>query len=132
MVAAGSASNIWCVNSPGSIYKWNGSTWTQITGTNFATVTAAADGSVWALKKDDTIWQWTGSTWAQRPGTLRWIAAGSAASVWGVSSAGTIYRWNGSTWIAQTDVPAGGYKGVAAAADGSTILLRNDGTIWKK
>ena len=131
-ISVGNASNVWGVNSTGSIYKWNGTGWMQMPGT-FASVSVAADGTVWALQPNDSIWRWNGSAWVQFGGALRWISVGGAANVWGVNAGGSVYKVNaaGTGWD-MPGVPSGTFVGVSAASDGSTFLIRNDGTLWKR
>lgn len=131
-VSVGTATNVWGVTAGGQIQKWTGTGWTQMPG---AAVSAAvgADGAVWVLNSADEIYRWNGSGWNRMPGALRWISVGNATNVWGVNAGGSVYKFNNSTggWD-QPAVPSGTFIGVSTAADGSTLLLRNDGTLWKK
>jgi hypothetical protein len=131
-ISVGNAANVWGVQATGNVYKWNGTTWNSIPGA-FASVAVGADGTVVGIQANDSVWRWNGSTWVQLPGLLRWISVGSATNVWGVNVGGSVYKLDPttSTWVKQT-VPTGAFVGVSTAADGSTILVRNDGTLWKK
>ena len=75
----------------------------------------------------------SGTGWNSIPGALRWIAVGSASNVWGVNSNGQVYKFNTTTngWEMPA-VPPGTFKGVSTAADGTTLLHRSDGTLWKE
>lgn len=131
-VSVGDATNVWGTNAGGSIYKWTGAGWTAMPG---AAVNAAvgSDGAVWVVNGADQIWRWNGTGWDKIPGALRWISVGSAANVWGVNAEGWVYKFNTSTggWDRPV-VPAGSFIGVSTTTDGTTLLLRSDGTLWKK
>lgn len=132
-IAVGNTGNVWGVNADGYTYMWSGVEWRVMPG-KFASVSAGADGTVFALDANDSIWRWTEKqSWEQLSGGLRTISVGSASNVWGVSAAGDVYQLNPATsgWE-MPPVPAGKFVGVSAAADGSLLLVRNDGTLWKK
>jgi hypothetical protein len=131
-ISVGNASWVWGVNSAGSIFKWNGAGWSQGPGI-FASISVGADGTLWALQANDSIWRFNGSTWVQIGGALRWISVGSASNVWGVNAGGQVYKLNaaGTGWDTPI-VPSGPFVGVSTASDGSTLLLRSDGSLWKR
>ncbi|WP_158290243.1 tectonin domain-containing protein [Ramlibacter sp. WS9] len=132
-IAYGNTANIWGVNADGYTYIWGGVEWHVVPG-KFTSVSASADGTVFALDANESIWRWTEKqSWEQMSGALRTISVGSASNIWGVSAAGDVYQWNPATsaWV-RPPVPAGKFVGVSAAADGSLLLVRNDGTLWKK
>lgn len=131
-VSVGNAANVWGTNASAAIYKWTGTGWTQMPG---AAVTAAvaADGAVWVVNAADQIYRWNGTGWNQMPGALRWISVGSSTNIWGVNASGAVFKFNSTTggWDMPV-VPAGTFAGVSTTSDGTTLLLRNDGTLWKK
>ena len=128
-ISCGNRSNIWGVNSAGSIYRFDGLGWVQVAGT-LASVSVGADGTVWGLGSNDAIFRWNGSGWTSVGGALHSIGVGSASNVWGVNAGGQVYKWNGTGW-SMPAVPSGTFVAVSAAADGSAVLRRNDGTVWK-
>jgi hypothetical protein len=132
-VSVGTSANVWGVNDPGNVYKWNPTTTTWIAepGT-CASVSVASDGTVWCLGPNDAIWRWNGTTWVAFPGALRWISVGSASNVWGVNYAGQVFKLNaaGTGWDVPV-VPSGAFTGVSVASDGTVLLVRGDGTLWK-
>lgn len=131
-ISVGDSSNILATNSAGSIYKWAGAGWAQMPGTAVSPA-VGSDGAVWVLNAADQILRWNGTGWTQIPGALRWISVGTASNVWGVNASGAVYKYNTSTgaWDRPT-VPTGSFIGVSTATDGTTLLLRSDGTLWKK
>ncbi|MFT3922337.1 MAG: fibronectin type III domain-containing protein [Myxococcales bacterium] len=133
-ISVGSADNVWGVNAGGNIYKWNRSTtkWSQMPGL-LGAVSVAADGTVWGLAQDyKSILRWNGTAFVTFTGTLNAISAGSASNVWGVTASGTVYKLNaaGTGW-GKPLVPTGAFVNVSVASDGTVLLLRNDGTVWK-
>lgn len=130
-ISVGNASNVWGVNSTGTMFKWTGTGWTAMT-LPVASVSVGADGTVWALNSADSIYRWNGSGWTQIPGALRWISVGSATNVWGVNAGGSVYKFNAAGGWDMPSVPQGTFIGVSTASDGTTLLLRSDGTLWKK
>ena len=132
-ISVGSAAYVWGLNSVGRIGKWNGLNWLLVEGI-FASVSIGADGTAFGVKADDTVWRWTGVHWVQIGGLLRQISVGSGTNTWGLQSDGAIWKLNGAMtgWDIQRQVPPGSYIGVSAAADGSVLLVRSDGTLWKK
>lgn len=131
-ISVGNAANVWGVNANTNYFKWTGGGWAMGPGT-FASVAVAADGTLWALQTNDAIYRWNGSGWSGVGGTLRWISVGSATNVWGVNASGSVYKFNATTggWEMPV-VPPGTFIGVSTASDGATLLLRSDGTLWKK
>lgn len=129
-VSVGNASNIWGVNAGKSIYKWNGSAWTAVSG-SLNQVSAASDGTVWGITPTSKVVKWNGSGWIEMPGEAVQVSVGSASNVWCVNASGAVYKWNGSNWDAGTD--AGSAQAVAAAADGTVLVLRTaNGGVFRK
>ena len=132
-ISVGSSANVWGVNGSGNVYKstTTGNGWTLMPGI-LGSVSVASDGTVWGLGPNDAIWRWSGTTWVAFPGALHWISVGSAANVWGVNAAGQVFNLNAAStgWDVPV-VPSGAFVGVSAASDGTVLLVRQDGTLWK-
>ncbi len=60
-------------------------------------VAAASDGSVWGVDANRQVFTWNGSSWAKMPGSLGFVAVGSARDIWGISNH-DIFRWEGTGW----------------------------------
>lgn len=91
-VSVGSAEHVWAVDTAGSPWRWNGSTWEKKNGT-VVSLDVGADGVVWGLTGVDYIYVYQGPDWTKRDGTLRSISAVSGDVVWGVQASGSTFRW---------------------------------------
>ncbi|MFT3922329.1 MAG: hypothetical protein QM778_07325 [Myxococcales bacterium] len=132
-VSVGNATNIWGVSATNVVYKWSGSSWTKMAG-ELTNIAVASDGTVWGVTPGSAIVKWNGTTWTTIPGSAVQVAVGSASIVYAVNSAGTVAKWNGTNWDVVSD--AGNCKAVAAAADGTLLVLRSSSstpnTVFRK
>lgn len=128
-VSAGSANNIWGVNSAGNIFNFTG-TFNPIPG-GLSCVSAASDGTVWGVNSGGNIYRRDGNSWTQIPGGLMQISVGSAKNVWGVNSGGNIYQYTGDDSNPWTQIP-GGLSWVSAAADGTVWGVNSGGNIYRR
>jgi GH43 family beta-xylosidase len=139
-LAVRSANDIWGLDSSGSIWRYNGSSWSQIAGNAFD-IAAGADGSVWATASGGT-YQWSGgtstTTWQSNwnlvagsaPGgthLVQQVSGRSATDLWGVDSSTNIWHFNGTSW---TQV-AGGLIWVSEGSDGSVYGVAPDNRVWE-
>lgn len=135
--------NAFAVGEFGSIYRWNGSTWTRLASPTQATLTAT-----WALSPTDafvggergTMLRWNGTTWSP----MTFPSQSTVSSLWGTTSAnvyattrgGEVLRFNGTAWTVLTtaaaplwalfgasdaDVYVAGENGLALRLTGSTF-----------
>lgn len=99
-------------------------------GSQVKRISVAVDGTSWALDNSGDIFRYDAQAqaWTQIPGSLAYIAAGSANAVWGINSSGEIYRWNASanTW----DWIAGTLSQIAVGSDGDTWGLNGESQIY--
>jgi hypothetical protein len=110
------------------IWKWDGSTWSQVTP-NAPTEMAASGSILYGNFSPGGIWKWDGSTWSQVTPNSPTAMAASGSLLYGNFGTGAgIWKWDGSTWSQVTpNAPT------AMAASGS-LLYGNFGTgagIWK-
>ncbi|KAJ7289658.1 hypothetical protein C8J57DRAFT_1165425, partial [Mycena rebaudengoi] len=83
-ISAGSATNVWRVNSGGNIYRYTGddsNPWVHIPG-GLSDIGAAADGTVWGVNSAGNIYRYTGDTrdpngWVHIAGGLSAISVGT-------------------------------------------------------
>ena len=120
-----------------SIYKWNGSSWTEVGGTAM-TVAVEPLGTPWALTSTGVVWRLNGDSrvgWAQVPGDLKMthLAIGAGGQVWasGSDDVGggnhTTYQWDGQKWVgtnAQT-------RRVGVAPDGRPWFVTAQFGAWR-
>jgi uncharacterized protein YjdB len=99
------SNNAFAVGEFGSIYRWNGSTWTRLASPTQATLT-----TTWALSPTDafvggergTMLRWNGTTWS----TMTFPSRSTVSALWGTASTnvyattrgGEVLRFNGTAW----------------------------------
>jgi len=64
---------VWGLNKSQEIYKWTGTSWTQIPGA-LVSIAVGSDGQVWGLNAGQEIYQWNGTNWTHIAGALVTIA----------------------------------------------------------
>jgi photosystem II stability/assembly factor-like uncharacterized protein len=143
------ANDGWAVGEEGSIYHWDGDSWTAL-DTAFEEnlwgidMLAANDG--WAVGEEGTLAHWNGSEWTDHSSYLmrfglRSVALASSNEGWAVGEGGVILHWNGSPWNAVvisthrklesvTMSPGSGGNDGWAVGNGRD-LLHWDGTYWQ-
>ncbi|MFD0894047.1 choice-of-anchor D domain-containing protein [Luteolibacter ambystomatis] len=143
------ANNVWAVGGDsfvgsGTIFKWNGSTWTaQTSGTTqvLQGVWGTGTTNAWAVGFSGTILRWNGSAWSPETSgtsaTLNGITGVDASNVWAVGNGGVIRKWDGSSWTAQTSGTSAALRHLWAAdannvwvTTGGNDVLKWDGSSW--
>ncbi len=153
-VWATSTSNAWAVGEFGSVYRWDGTSWTRQ-----QTPTTSTLQAVWGLNPSEayaageqgTVLRWDGSRWS----TMSFPSSNTIYALWGANGshvyattdAGEVFRYNGSTWSLMTrahdalwaifgfgidDLLASGERGTVVRLDGSTwstLPAPGDGTL---
>lgn len=83
------------------IYKFDGSSWTQIEG-GATRIAVDNSGNPWIINADGTIFRRTGDAWTVIAGpngaTALDIAISNSGEVWIASDNGMVSRWTGSGW----------------------------------
>ncbi|HYW33409.1 MAG TPA: Ig-like domain-containing protein [Gemmatimonas sp.] len=138
-----SATNAWAVGDFGSIYRWNGSTWSrQVSPTTvaLATVWAASATDAFAAGERGVMLRWNGTTWLQQQlpstATVTALWGSSASNVLAVTNSGEILRFNGTTWSISASqasplLSVFGTTATEAFAGGDNgAVLRFNGTAW--
>lgn len=134
-VWAVNATTAWAVGDFGSIYRWNGTTWTReatpATGTLF-TVWASGPTNAFAAGANGTMLRWNGTAWS----ALSFPGTGTVSALWGsgpanvvaTTSAGEVLVFNGTAWrVAQTvTAPLWSVWGTSAT---STVVSGEQGTV---
>lgn len=122
-VSVGADGTVIALASNDSVWKYNGSGWTKITGKLLTRVAVRLAGDIWGRATDGTIWRYTrghhGGTWAKIAGNGTDIAAGSDGTIWRTDDTGT-YKWNGGT---SPKDPTGNWTVVPGSAPGGVALL---------
>jgi GH43 family beta-xylosidase len=138
-VAVRSANDLWGRATNGTIWRYNGSSWSNIAG-NGTDIAAGADGSVWRTDPIGT-YAWTGGTSTTDPNVNWTLVSGSSPSgaalvnqvsgksptdIWGVDSSTRIWHYNGTAW----KQVAGGLIWVSEGADGTVEGTAPDDRVW--
>jgi len=89
------------------VSKWNGTSWTVMSGIAGVRVAVDSTGTPWVVNKSNLIYKYNGSTWTLLPGTATDIGIGKNGAVYIVSATPVlasdgyvISKWNGSGWTA--------------------------------
>lgn len=113
----------------GSVYKWNGSSWTKIGGYG-QRITVDPSGNVWLVNGSNAIWRRTGTTWEKLSGLGTSIDAnGSKVWITGVGASGSdgkLYEWNGSGWREE----GGRGHTITVGPDGKPSVINSSDRIW--
>ncbi len=167
--------------SDGEVWKWNGTTWSQIGGdglnSSWATNTIeevasiATDGTnafvgLGSTAGDGDVWKWNGSSWTQIGGdglnsswaaatyeyvhALYWDGTYLYAGIGSSANDAEVWRWNGSTWtkiggdsvnsgwttnfesvLSLTGTGSTVYAGLGSSA-GDAEVWRWNGSAWSK
>lgn len=132
-VSLTSASDGWAVGYGGTILRWNGDTWSQVSSPitsalHSVATTSASDG--WSVGADGVILRWNGSTWSSTTSptseTLYSTAVDSSGNGWTVGTGGTILQRNGSGW-AKVSSPTAEDLGAVAIVSGSDAWAVGNG-----
>ena len=96
--------NVFAVGDRGSIYRYDGASWTRMTNTStrfLVGIWGSSATNVFAVGDAGTILRYNGSTWSpMASGTTRRLLGvwGNGNSVFAVGDAGTVLRFNGTSW----------------------------------
>lgn len=108
-VWAFSPTNVWVVGD--AVLRWNGATWSRVTGpANLTSMWAAAPDNIWATAAPSGLYRWNGSSWTMapspstRPMTLWGVAWND---LWAFTDLGHSFHWDGVAWNDQGALPTG-------------------------
>ena len=137
------STSAYAVGEFGSVYRWNGSTWTRQNVPTTATLEA-----VWAPSANDafvggddgTMLRFNGTSWSlmtlPTTGSIYNLWGTSASDVWAVTSNGEVLRFNGTAWslVTTTSQPLWSIFGVSSSqivvAGEEGLVQRFNGTTW--
>lgn len=137
------ASVAWAVGEFGSIYRWDGSSWTRQVTPTTATLDAVwstPNRDAFAAGENGVVLRWNGVTWNQ----MNFPSTASIFSLWGtdggnvyaVTAAGEIVHWDGLSWTVVATASGAlwsvyGYSPTSVYASGENgIVLRLSGSSW--
>lgn len=135
--------DLWVVGSGGTIWKREGSVWSQPdsrTPNQLNAVWGIDANNVWSVGAMETMVSWVGGSQNSQSGNnlnLYAVWGLTADSIFAVGDGGTILKKTGSSWLSQITSPTTNLRGVWGA-DTSHIwavgemglILRFDGTNW--
>lgn len=115
--------NIWLCNYDYEIWRYDGSTWTQMPGTA-QEIDAGSDGSVWKIAEPDNsgsgcglLAVWNGTSWNETAGGGKHLAVDTSGNVWLTNHLYSIYKYNGT------------FQQMPGLAQ--DIATGSDGSVWK-
>ena len=114
-----------------TLFKWDGTSWTQVTGSAL-TVDIDQGGVKCALvMAADDIWSdtkhWNGDTWEDHSFGFASFQRVSDTEAYGVDSSGSRWRYDGSGWTAASTLSAPETSSVTSTSvNGSTVSLGQD------
>ncbi len=144
------SNNLWAVGKSGTILRWNGATWAEVSGVPTKAILNAIWGSgtddIWAVGKDGVTVHWNGVSWSEVASgsreQLKDVWGSGRDNVWAVGEAGVILHWNGNDWSPMSSGSEIEMRGIwgsgpsdiwavggSDASDG--IILHWNGTAWK-
>jgi hypothetical protein len=135
IVRGTSTSDVWAVEGDGSLWHWNGASWTQaaLTGTVTSLVAVASD-DVWAVGYGSAfagmIAHWDGSTWsAAFDPSLQYssIAASGPKDAWVILPTGDSLHFDGTSWSYVSITFDGAGVTVVALGPGDAIGVTSSG-----
>lgn len=99
----------WAVGNTGTVYQWDGSSWTQLSvDSNIVTmndISVVDSNNAWAAGNDGQIIYWDGSSWTIQSTPvsgfdhrLQGIHMVDATTGWAVGFTGTVLIWDGTSW----------------------------------
>jgi hypothetical protein len=114
------------------IYKWNGASWTNISG-GAVRVDVENNGNPWVVNSVGEIFKREGNAWKKLPGRAKDIGIGAEGSVYVIgttpeSGGYGIYKWNGADW---TKINGGAVR-ITVDNTGTPWIVNSAGTIYKR
>jgi hypothetical protein len=79
------------------IWKWNGSTWSQVTPNNPQSMVILGS-NLYGSFAGGGIWKYNGATWTQVTPNTPTMMAVSGSTLYASFAGGGIWKWNGSSW----------------------------------
>jgi hypothetical protein len=89
--------NLYASFSGAGIWKWDGSSWNQLTASN-PTSMVASGTTLYGTFGRDGIWEWKGSGWNQLTASNPEAIVASGTILYGDFGEGGIWAWNGAAW----------------------------------
>jgi hypothetical protein len=141
-ISGTSDSDIFAVGHDGSIYHYDGITWSKTfdTGEQLHRVQSVAPNLAYTVGHDGEVFEFDGITWTNLPAPtgedLNDVWAISSSEVWVVGKKEALYLWNGASW---QDMSGGGQANVdnnqeLRGAWGDAIFfyaLEKDGDLYR-
>ena len=131
-VWASSASDVWVSTSIGTMFHFDGTSWTEVSSPGSAVnkFIGSASNDLWAVTDGGTL-HWDGAAWTTSTGAAdgaHVLAQFGANDVWTVNR-DTANHWDGATWTAH---PGPGFVPLAIGGDASNLIaISTTGTIAK-
>ncbi|KQP29675.1 hypothetical protein ASF49_16075 [Methylobacterium sp. Leaf104] len=104
--------------------------WKEV-GVEALKIATAADGTTVTVNRNDgKVWLYQADgAWKNLPGLLKDVAVVKANSLYGIGTDNQVWRFDGNQW---TVVGSGDNVAIAAASDGTVVVVNRAGEIWSK
>ena len=116
----------------GGIWKWDGSSWSQVTP-NIPQLMVISGSNLYGSFAGAGIWKWDGSSWVQITPNNPQLMVISGSNLYGSFAGAGIWKWDGSSWMQVTPnnpqlmVTSGANLYGAFAGNG---IWKYDGSAW--
>ncbi len=142
-ISGSSDNNVIAVGKKGSIYHFDGSTWTKsafVSNEDLSDIEVVSSNLAYAVGKNGKVVQYDGSAWSTLPAptgkNLKGVWAISSTEVWVTGKNNALYLWNGSSW---QDMSGGGQANVDSGKDledawgntSSFYAVEKDGDLYR-
>jgi len=120
-VWAAGANDAWAVGVSGTVLRWNGTSWSVVTGLpgsppTFEAVWGSSAGDVWIVG-GTSAYRWSGAAWSTygMSGTVMLDVHGTGATdIWATGEGTYAKHWNGTAWSNVTSSGLGDYFAIRA------------------
>lgn len=134
----GVSGKIWLVGTGGTIFQWDGTTFTaQNSGvsSNLNAIWGPDGQNLWAVGDNGTVLRYNGTTWAKENVTatahLQSVHGASSSSVWVVGANSTLLRWNGSAWVNQVLLPSTNMLSISVDGGNNGWITTQGGELFR-
>jgi hypothetical protein len=101
--AASSNSSLYANFDASSLYKWDGTSWSQMTSLH-PTRMAASGSLLYGDFAGYGLYKWDGTSWSQMTSLHPTSMAASGSLLYGDFAASGLYKWDGTSWSQMTSL----------------------------
>ncbi len=124
-IGLGADGSLFHVGLSGTLYKWNGSGWSDSFGSDAQQVAVDPQGNPWTISQTGQIARYDGTNKQSLPGQGVGISISARGTVFVVGADNNrIWRWTGSDWVSVSNYP-NAVQIAADPQDGLWVLTQN-------